>query len=154
EALAQLLIEKTDGNPFFVIQFLSALVEEELVTFDHGTGRWSWDLARLRAQGYTDNVVDLMIAKIGRLPVTTRDVLQEFACLNNRAESALLAMVSGGSKETLDRELVPAVQAGLVIPSGESYRFLHDRVQEAAYSQIPEARRVETHLRIGRLLVA
>ena len=61
--LAELVHEKTAGNPFFVIQFLSALVDEGLMTFDHGAARWSWDLARIHAKGYTDNVVDLMVGQ-------------------------------------------------------------------------------------------
>src|SRR5262249_48014859 len=153
-ALAHLMLEKTNGNPFFLIQFLSALVEEGLVTFEHGDGRWSWDLTRIRAVGYTDNVVDLMVGKLSRLPVATQQVLRQFACLGNSAECALLAMVRGGSKEALDHDLDEALRAGLVLPLGDSYRFLHDRVQEAAYFQMPEAERVENHLRIGRLLAA
>ena len=70
--LAELVHEKTAGNPFFVIQFLSALVDEGLLTFDHGTAGWSWDLARIRAKEYTDNVVDLMVGKLCRLPDRAR----------------------------------------------------------------------------------
>ena len=81
--LAQLVHEKTAGNPFFAIQFISALAEEALLAFDHGSGRWSWDLSRIQAQGYTDNVVDLMVGKLNRLPVETQKALQEFACLGN-----------------------------------------------------------------------
>ena len=66
--LAQLVHEKTAGNPFFAIQFLSALAEEGLFTFDHGDARWSWNLDRIHAKGYTDNVVDLMVGKLTRLP--------------------------------------------------------------------------------------
>src|SRR5262249_49844257 len=109
---------------------------------------------RIRAKGYTDNVVDLMVGTLTRLPITTQAVLQQFACLGNSAPCALLTMVCDGSKEALDRDLDGALRAGLVLPSGDSYRFLHDRVQEAAYSQIPEAKRAETHLRIARLLAA
>ena len=153
-SLAQLVLEKTDGNPFFVIQFLSALVEEGLLTFDHDAGRWSWDLMHIHAQAYTDNVVDLMVGKLSRLPRNTQEVLQLFACLGNSVERALLGTVRESSKEALDRDLEEALRAGLVLPSGDAYCFLHDRVQEAAYSQIPEAVRVEIHLRIGRLLAA
>ena len=152
--LATLVHEKTGGNPFFVIQFLSALVEEGLLTFDHGAARWSYNLARIHAKGYTDNVVDLMVDKLSRLPIDTQNALRQLACLGNSAERSLMAMVREGSKEALDGDLEEALRAGLVLPSGDAYRFLHDRVQEAAYSQIPEGMRAETHLRIGRLLAA
>src|SRR6516165_345363 len=68
-ALAELIHEKTEGNPFFAIQFIDSLVEEGLLTFDYGRGRWFWDLNKIRAKGYTDNVVDLMVGKLHRLPV-------------------------------------------------------------------------------------
>ena len=79
--LAQLVHDKTAGNPFFAIQFISALAEEGLLTFDHGQGCWSWDLDRIHAKGYTDNVVDLMVGKLHRLPVDTQKALQQLACL-------------------------------------------------------------------------
>ena len=81
--LAQLVHEKTGGNPFFAIQFLSALAEEGLLTFDHDGARWSWDLDRIHAKGYTDNVVDLMVGKLTRLPADTQNALQQLACLGN-----------------------------------------------------------------------
>src|SRR5262249_20051414 len=79
--LAQLIHDKTAGNPFFAIQFISALAEEALLTFDHDEGRWSWDLKRIHAKGYTDNVVELMVAKLSRLPLAAQNALQQLACL-------------------------------------------------------------------------
>src|SRR4051812_14823134 len=150
--LAQLVHEKTAGNPFFAIQFISTLSEEELLTFDHAEGRWSWDLNRIHAKGYTDNVVHLMVGKLNRLPVETRHALQQLACLGNRAEFAMLRTVYQDSKEEMHDRLWEAVRAGLIFRSEDSYTFLHDRVQEAVYSLIPEEARAEAHLRIGRLL--
>src|SRR5262249_59490882 len=83
--LAQLIHEKTTGNPFFTIQFISALAEEGLMTFDHGAAQWSWDLNRIHAKGYTDNVVDLMVEKLNRLPVETQNALQQLACLDRKS---------------------------------------------------------------------
>jgi PAS domain S-box-containing protein len=151
--LARLIHDKTAGNPFFAIQFFSALAEENLLTFDHGECRWSWDLNRIHAKGYTDNVVDLMVGKLNRLPVETVNALKQLACLGDSAEFALLAMVYEDSREELHSDLQEALRTGLVLQSEGSYRFLHDRVQEAAYSLIPEHLRAEAHLRIGRLLV-
>jgi predicted ATPase/C4-dicarboxylate-specific signal transduction histidine kinase len=152
--LAQLIHHKTAGNPFFAIQFISALAEEGLLTFSHGEGRWSWDASLIHAKGYTDNVVDLMVGKLNRLPVDTQNALQLLACLGNSAEFAMWRMVYQGSAEDMHGQLWEAVQAGFLVRSEGSYRFLHDRVQEAAYSLIPEERRAEVHLRIGKLLAA
>src|SRR6202521_2713966 len=113
-ALAELIHEKTAGNPFFVIQFISALVEEGLLTFDYGEGRWSWDVNSIRAKGYTGNVVDLMVGKLNRLPVETQHALQLLACMGNSAECALLEMVSQQSNEEMHCQLWEAVRAGLI----------------------------------------
>ncbi|MER9235010.1 AAA family ATPase [Mesorhizobium sp. M0622] len=152
--LAQLVHEKTNGNPFFAIQFISTLAEEGLLTFDQGNVRWCWDLDRIHARGYTDNVVDLMVGKLHRLPLETRNALQQLACIGNSAEFTLLGMLYRGSTEDMHGDLWEAVRTGLVFRSEAAYRFLHDRVQEAAYSLIPEDSRAAAHLRIGRLLAA
>jgi PAS domain S-box-containing protein len=150
--LAQLVQEKTAGNPFFVIQFIRALVEEAFLTFEHGGGGWSWDLSRIHDKGYTDNVVDLMIGKVNRLPVETQKALQEFACLGNSAEIKTLSAVCATSEEELHSNLWEAVRLEYIRRSEDSYIFGHDRVQEAAYSLIPEKLRAEAHVRIGRIL--
>ena len=152
--LAALVYAKTAGNPFFTIQFLTALAEEGLLAADRGRGRWSWDLERIRAKGYTDNVVDLMLGKLRRLPAETQEGLQLLACLGNSAAISTLALVRGGDEAALEAVLWGAVQAGLVLRLEGSVRFLHDRVQEAAYALIPDSERAAAHLAIGRLLIA
>ena len=152
--LAELLREKAGGNPFFVIQFIAALADEGLLTFDHQAARWSWDLERIHAKGYTANVVDLMAGKLNRLPVATQKGLQQFACLGNSADTSTLALVHGTSEEQLHVDLWEAVRLELIERLDGAYRFVHDRVQEAAYSLIPEQSRAAAHLRIGRLLAA
>jgi PAS domain S-box-containing protein len=152
--LVQLVHEKTGGNPFFAIQFLSALAEEALLVFNHADARWSWDLDCIHAKRYTDNVVDLMVGKLGRLPAETQAVLRQLACVGSGVEFALLGTFCETSQEDLHERLWDAVRAGLVLRSEDSYAFLHDRIQEAAYSLIPEEARAEAHLRIGRLLLA
>jgi len=152
--LAELAHEKTGGNPFFAMQFLSSLAEESLITFDHDAACWSWDLDRIHTKGYTDNVVDLMVGKLIRLSADAQNALQQLACLGNTAEIATLSVVLGTAKEQVDTALWPARRQELVERMAGTYRFVHDRVQEAAYSMIPKELRVEAHLRIGRLLAA
>jgi predicted ATPase/signal transduction histidine kinase len=152
--LAQLIHDKTTGNPFFAIQFISALADEALLTFDYGEARWSWELNRIRAKGFTDNVVDLMVGKLSRLPLETQKALQQFACMGNSAEFEMLRLVYQDSNDEMHEHLWEAVRTGLIFRSESSYRFLHDRVQEAAYSLIPTELRAEAHLKIGTLLAA
>lgn len=152
--LGELLHHKTSGNPFFAIQFIGTLAEEGLLAFDYAQGRWDWDLGRIHAKGYTDNVVELMVGKLSRLPPDTQDALKQFACMGNSAEFEMLAMAYEKSIEELHRHLWEAVRSGLIFRSDDSYRFLHDRVQEAAYSLIPPQMRAGAHLRIGMLLAS
>jgi PAS domain S-box-containing protein len=152
--LAQLVQEKTAGSPFFVIQFLHTLAAEGLLAFDHDAALWQWDLERIHAKSYTDNVVDLMAVKLSRLPFETQQALQQMACLGNRAEMTMLAIVLQTTQEQIHAALWPAACQELVERVEGSYKFVHDRVQEAAYSLTPETLRAEVHLRIGRLLAA
>jgi PAS domain S-box-containing protein len=152
--LALLLHEKTGGNPFFAIQFFTALDEQGLVAFDREAAAWIWDLARIRAKGYTDNVVDLIVGKLTRLSGATQTALQQLACLGSVVEIATLALVYGQSEEEIHRLLLEAARSGLILYREGFYAFLHDRIQEAAYALIPEAGGARAHLRIGRVLLA
>jgi len=154
QPLAELVHQKTGGNPFFAIQFLTALAEEGLLKFDPDASAWVWDLARIRTKGYTDNVVDLMVGKLRRLSGATQTALQQLACLGNVVEIATLSLVYGKSDEEIHTSLLEAARTGLIVRLEHSYEFLHDRVQEAAYVLIPEGERAGAHLRIGRVLLA
>jgi PAS domain S-box-containing protein len=152
--LAQLVHDKTGGNPFFVIQFMHALVDEALIVFDHDARQWRWDPDRIHAKGYTDNVVDLMAGKLNRLPAGTQHALQQLACLGNVADVTALSSVLGVPETQVQTALWEAIRQELVERQEASYAFVHDRVHEAAYSLIPEASRAAAHLRIGSLLAA
>jgi predicted ATPase len=152
--LAQLGHEKTGGNPLFAIQFLTALADEGFLSFDLAIQAWQWDVDGIRARNYTDNVVDLMAGKLKRLSTSTQEALRHFACLGNVAEVATLTIVQGGTEENMHEALSEAVRSGLIFRHAHAYQFLHDRIQEAAYSLLPEAHRAEVHLRIGRTLLA
>ncbi|GAB4478344.1 MAG: AAA family ATPase [Elainellaceae cyanobacterium] len=189
--LTQLLYTKTKGNPFFSHQFLKTLHESELITFDFDAGAWRWDVAQVQALSLTDDVVEFMAAQLQKLPDTTQEMLKLAACIGNQFDLKTLAIVSRQSRAETANQLWEALQAGLILPSGDgyklfqdapiqdalisaetmllaersgwattgtgnaaiAYRFLHDRVQQAAYLLIPDAQKAETHWRIGQLLL-
>ncbi len=164
QPLAQLLLRKTDGNPFFVIQFLKTLHQEGLFEFDYARGRWSFRTDAIAAAPITDNVVDLMTRKIRALSPAAQDIVTMAACIGSAFELNTLLTVCRQSPEQATMSLGEAVDAGLIQPGhaahglsdrgarGMAYTFLHDRVQQAAYSLIPEHRRGPVHLDVGRLL--
>jgi predicted ATPase/two-component sensor histidine kinase len=153
DGLAKLVHEKCGGNPFFAIQFFTALAEERMLVFDHATGRWQWDLELIRANAFTDNVVDMMLGKLSRLPALTKEVLEQFACVGNTARTETLALLHEGDEDAVHDALWEAVRRGLVLRVAHGYTFAHDRVQEGAYALLPEQERAATHLKIGRALL-
>lgn len=169
-ALATLLAEKTQGNPFFINMFLKTLYQENLLFFSYETGQWDWKLHAIQQQDITANVVDLLINKIHKLPIETQQILKLAACIGHVFDLNTLATIAEQSIQTTQTHLWEALQANLVKPLGTSsissnvaalstqvsnkiiYRFIHDRVQQAAYQLIPEENKQQTHLNIARLL--
>ena len=152
EPLAQLVHEKTAGNPFFIVQFLMALADDGLLVFDHRGAAWTWNLPAIHAKRFTDNVADLMAAKLGQLPDVTKEALGQLACLGNVAKITTLTALFGESEQKVHDGLWEAVRTGLIFRLDDAYAFLHDRVHEAAYALIAKDELAATHLRIGRAL--
>jgi predicted ATPase/serine/threonine protein kinase len=164
--LAELVVTRTAGNPFFVKQFLRTLHQDGLLVFDRGLGGWRWSLGAVQALGIPDNVVELMLERMRRLPAPTRRALEHAACVGNVFGIDILAVLGGASVVEIQSHLLPAIEMGLVqtlpapaMRSGDadtvrgvgSHAFSHDRVQQAAYALLPEGERVTMHLRIARL---
>ncbi|MDF5715369.1 MAG: serine/threonine-protein kinase PknK [Rhizonema sp. NSF051] len=168
--LAELVFHKTSGNPFFVSEFLKVVYQENLLTFDRQQNCWQWDITQIEALRITDNVVDLMIGKLKKLPESTQQALRLAACVGSSFDLNTLSVIHEKYTTETFADLLPAIQVGLIQPTSElettsgevissslvilNYKFLHDRVQQAAYALIDSNQKKAVHLRIGRLLLA
>ncbi|MBW4518573.1 MAG: AAA family ATPase [Scytolyngbya sp. HA4215-MV1] len=160
-SLAKLVLRKTEGNPFFVNEFLRMLHSENLLTFDAEQRNWQWNTAQIEAQAITDNVVELLLSKLKKLSEATQQLLQLAACIGAEFDLETLAIVCGKLPKAVFQDLLTAVQAGFIQPISEldenllvqEYKFLHDRVQQAAYALIDESQKQVVHLQIGRNLL-
>ena len=153
-SLARLIHRKTLGNAFFVTQCLKALHADGLIAHDPESNAWIWDLGAIERANLTDDVVDLMAAKILTLAPRTRRLLELAACIGNRFDRATLTLIGAGDESAVALGLREGVTEGLLVPEDEAvHRFAHDRIQQAAYSLIDPDARERTHLEIGRLLL-
>ncbi len=173
QPLAELVLEKTNGNPFFVNQLLQSLYDDGKLQFNRSRREWQWQLEDIKAAQISDNVVDLMVKKIYKLDPTGQELIQLAACIGSQFNLRLLSWVYEQSLTKTAADLFGVIQEGLIVPQSESYqwlvsdrnssdslnslniqcKFLHDRVLEAAYTLISEQRQQEIHFKIGKLLL-
>ncbi|HEY9601428.1 MAG TPA: AAA family ATPase [Allocoleopsis sp.] len=169
QKLADLVWKKTQGNPFFIKEFLKSLYAKQFLKFDTNAGTWSWDLEQVITRNITDNVVELMTEKIQQLSETAQNLLQLAACIGNQFDLKTLSIINEKPQKETANELWDAIQAGLILPIGDDYKFIetdrdanelkitykfaHDRIQQAAYSLIPSNDKQAVHWQVGQLLL-
>ena len=175
--LGQIIASKTLGNPFFVNEFLAAIHRDGLLTFDADRGSWRWDVDEIRRAELTENVVDLVSARIDILEEGTRRLLELAACMGSKFDLRSLSIVAERTPLETAAALQGALLAEMIVPLDAGYkyseqilresappdadartapiqyRFRHDRILQAAYQRIPAETLPQLHLRIGRLIL-
>jgi predicted ATPase/signal transduction histidine kinase/DNA-binding NarL/FixJ family response regulator len=151
--LTHIIYLKTGGNPFFLLQTLRSLTEKKAIYYDAVNRKWKWDISALRRMEITDNVVTLMLEKIQTLTSVTQHFLSLSACLGFRFNLTLLSIIAKQSEDALQGIIKPALKEELIISFNSNFQFAHDRVQQAAYSLIPEDKKKLVNLEIGQLLL-
>ncbi|OCT15646.1 hypothetical protein A8709_16420 [Paenibacillus pectinilyticus] len=168
--LAELVLVKTGGNPFFVKQFLTALHEQDLLSFNYEVNRWLWDMNEIQKLRITDNLMFLLADKLERMPSQTQDVLRLASCLGVSFDLEALGIIMSSSFTDALHKLEGTIQSGLIIPVGMDYKFynetlgesaardirfmfVHDSIQEAIYGSIEETKLTEMHLSIAQMLL-
>ncbi|UKP00574.1 trifunctional serine/threonine-protein kinase/ATP-binding protein/sensor histidine kinase [Nostoc sp. UHCC 0870] len=173
QTLTELVYQKTHGNPFFSTQFLKALHEDGLIKFDWNGGNWQCNIVAVKELSLSDDVVEFMALQLQKLPEKTQKILKFAACIGNQFDLGTLGIIWEKSETETATVLWKALQEGLILPQSEvykfyvgrevqdgvtgsqivTYKFLHDRVQQAAYSLIPQEQKQYTHGKIGQLLL-
>ncbi len=167
-SLAQLCLQKTEGNPFFLSQFLYSLYKDQLIWFNREEWKWQWDLENIQNAQITDNVIKLITTRMLKLPKNTIEILKLAACIGNQFDLNTLSVIFKNTFSNTYNNLFFAIKEGLILPNintfsspdkmndliPNAYTFLHDHVQQAAYSLIEEEHRKEIHLKIGRLMLS
>ena len=170
QTLAQYILDLTEGNPYFVKLLLQTYHTKQLIRFDSQKGLWTWDIDQIHNANICDNVVDLLRAKIGKLPHDSSQLVILASCIGRQFDLSLLSRASKQNEETAFKNLNPAIEAGFIesvantaqhsgsdTPASESevsqkLQFSHSRVLDAAYSMLEESEKKATHLMLGRIL--
>jgi len=173
--LAEVLLAKTQGNPFFINELLKKMYHENHLKFSYETRKWQWDLEQIRQEPVTENVVNLLVKRIQKLSKEVRELLEVCALMGHTFDLNTISVISGDSLAQTAIYILVSIEANLIAPVNDnSYRllegmkaeivlktdekilfsFIHDNVQQAAYQLIPEEKKSQVHLRAGRFLLA
>jgi len=174
QPLANIIYQKTGGNPFFSKELLQNLYQSEIVYFLPERGIWDWAPEKIQDTDVSDNIVAFLIERLQKLPEKTQRCLQVASCIGNIFDFFTLSIINDLPAEVTADALWDAIEQGIIIPLNNEYRLLHswksspgeafpvfevyyqfqhDRLQQAAYSLIKEDKKRDVHLQIGRLML-
>jgi predicted ATPase/signal transduction histidine kinase/CheY-like chemotaxis protein/tRNA A-37 threonylcarbamoyl transferase component Bud32 len=167
--LAAVVEEKTNGNPFFIKEFITCLYQQKLIRFDRNALRWEWDLAAIAQCEIAENVVNFLADQIVTLPESTQKLLPVAACIGMTFDISTLATLTEYTATEVLTNLLPAIQAKLLLPlncelnysqpqeaeaiAQYKFKFQHKKLQIIAEFMSDSHLRTLTKLQIGRLLL-
>jgi predicted ATPase/class 3 adenylate cyclase len=143
-----LIVEKADGNPFFVEELIRSLIETKQIIRENS----HWKAVNENAKVSLPNTLrGVLSARIDRLPELSRHVLQNAAVIGRSFDLRVLkrlTSLNGG----LNSHIQYLKEVSLIEPARDEYMFHHVLIQEAAYDSILIKNRVQLHRQIGETL--
>ncbi len=165
EVLAELVLSKTEGNPFFINEFLKSLYSEKLLIYSNQTKKWVWDFQKILNRSFTENVIELMANKIRQFPSVSQELLMFAASIGNQFDLLTISALMNKNISEIEEIIFPAIRDSYLLYLGEEilfntkelkskkFKFNHDRIQQSAYLLIPENERNKIHFEIGKVLL-
>ncbi len=152
EWLADCIGLKTQHNPLLIRRLLEHLWERGLIRWVHRTG-WTWDRRELAEIEITEDAAELLAMKIDSLEGGPARILRIAGVLGRVFDTELLVGLLGIHRVYLLQMLMVLTDAGLVAPCSEGFRFVHERVREAASKGIPRAEQEQLHYRAACVIL-
>jgi len=164
--LAEKLMDKTFGNPFFITEFLQNLYDDKLIYFNHSKQSWEWDLQSIQNKSITENVVNRMIHRIKQMSSEAQDILKVSACIGSSFSLTTLEKLKKTDISSHITDLLnEAIEEGFIVKSPTNsqfcyddtdtqYQFVHEQFQKAAYSMLSKQEIELTHWKIGKIMLA
>ncbi|MEG3132529.1 AAA family ATPase [Rouxiella sp. T17] len=131
EELAQVIHEKTAGNPLATREFFRQALRDGLITHN-APSRWAYDSQALKNSHYTANVAASVLQHLVTLPLPTRQLLAKLATQGGAGELITLGNMLDIALSEMVLMLQPAIAARLISVNDTDYAFMHDSMHEAA----------------------
>ncbi|MCK5096781.1 MAG: AAA family ATPase [Desulfobacteraceae bacterium] len=151
--LAMLVMKKTQGNPFFTINFLKHLYKSRLLAFNFKQADWLFDIQKIESLNVTDNVATQIKEQFFNLTDAQKTILNITSCMAGEIDKALLSKVYLKEEREISIELKLLAGHGFLITENDKWFFSHDKIKEDIYSFLKESNRSQIHYNIGQALL-
>ena len=153
QSLSDIVYSRTKGNILFFLQLMMLLYRDNLLYIDLDRKRWTWNEDQIVRIKLPENIAICLTDTICKLPIEVQKALNTLSMLGASAKLSYLKIFESHLRLNILEPLKEAAAEGLVTASDGSFRFCHDRIQEASLYLIGEGGKRRHHLVYGKCLV-